>query len=795
MKYSAHQVIGLLLLLLPQLSPSQAVRDLSDRNFFNKHQVALGGQWALYPSSLLSLNEIVSDQVEPLYLDFSTDWGNIPSLKQGPWEFGYASYHLKIILPDTFPPMAMRMQEVNTAYSLEVNGQAFVQNGKVGRSRSTSRAQWTEITREVNLKPGENHLVLQVSNFQHANGGNLEPILLGEARELLYYEKLEIGSYLFLAGCLVVSAVFALGLFWFKTNAWSSLFFGLFGVSYAYLVLNFDHSILPMVFDGMSWELRLKLEYISFALSVTFFAYFIKTSSGVFAKLWAFHLFGALGAAVILVCIIALPVLSSAIITYYLIVVGLSFLGFSIYALGHFKASHKLSWVNLVGVTALLAILIYAILHEYYLVLENDFILIFGNVFFIFSQALAMAIRFGRDFRESSQAALAAARTRDEFLNTMSHELKTPMNAILGMASFLENSNLDASQKDKLGAIRRNADSLMSMITDVLSISQLGSGDFKLKTAPFSIENCVESAVSLTKQHLRRESVRFKYSVDEKIPQLLRGDASRIKQILMHLLSNAFKFTNEGEVKLKVVLLEETEHFANVGFVLRDTGIGIGKNQRKRLFRIFEKGERGNTRAHGGVGLGLSVVGQLVDMMDGQLHIRSKKDIGTHISFNLKLEQVQEEKRQEVTSIFRRNEIDTELKVLYAEDNPVNQKLLVMMLKNLGLDPDLANNGKEAVQLASRKYYNIIFMDIQMPEMDGLEATRRIVDNNRNRSIVIAVTANMAEVDKRKCFEVGMNDFIGKPVQQDELKLAIIKWQGLKKYLDDSDDQSIQLTS
>lgn len=796
MNHISKLLRGLLLLLLPYTSFTQsAVRDLRSYKLGGEKDVALDGQWALFPRALISADEILHTRVEPLYLDFSTDWGDIPELHRDWQEFGYATYYLQVIMPDSFPPLAVRIQEINTAYDLAVNGETVVKSGVVGTSRSASVPVWEEVTHEINLKPGVNHLVMHVSNFHHADGGSFEPIVLGDVKELMYYEKLEIGSYLFLAGCLVVSAVFALGLFWFKPHGPTSLFYGLFGLAYAYLVMNFDHSILPMVIENVPWEARLRMEYISFCLSVMFFAYFIKFSLHSMGKFWVFHAFAGLSLAMILLTAFTTTAVSSAGVMYYLLLVGFSFTAFSVYALSTFKASHKLSWVNLIGVMALLTIVGYSILHEFYLVRENDLVLIFGNAVFIFSQAMAMAIRFGRDYRESSQAALAAVRTRDEFLNTMSHELKTPMNAILGMTTFLEKSNLDAGQKDKLGAIRRNADSLMSMITDVLSISQLGSGNFKLKNAPFNIESCVESAISLSKHHLRRESVRFKVSVDEKIPQLLRGDASRIKQILMHLLSNAFKFTHEGEVKLKVVLLEQTEHFANIGFMLRDTGIGIGKNQRKRLFRIFERGDRGNTRTHGGVGLGLSVVGQLVDMMDGHLQIRSKKDVGTNISFNLKLEQMQEQKREEVTSIFRRNEIDTSLKVLYAEDNPVNQKLLVMMLKNLGLDPDIANDGQEAVQMASRKYYNIIFMDIQMPEMDGLEATRRIVDHNRNRSIIIAVTANMAEVDKRKCFEVGMNDFIAKPVQQDELKLAIIKWQGLKKYLDNPDERSFQLSS
>ncbi|MDZ7845373.1 MAG: histidine kinase dimerization/phospho-acceptor domain-containing protein [Owenweeksia sp.] len=183
---------------------------------------------------------------------------------------------------------------------------------------------------------------------------------------------------------------------------------------------------------------------------------------------------------------------------------------------------------------------------------------IIGSVFFIFTQALALAIRFGRNYREFSMAALAAARTRDEFLNTMSHELKTPMNAILGMASFLEKSDLKSAQKDKLKAIKSNGESLLSLITDILSISEVGTGKLHLKNQPVNIEGCIESAVKPVRQHQNKDKVKFRMSIDSKIPTLLMGDSSRIKQILMHLLGNAFKYTEQGEVRIKCWLQDET---------------------------------------------------------------------------------------------------------------------------------------------------------------------------------------------------------------------------------------------
>ena len=361
------------------------------------------------------------------------------------------------------------------------------------------------------------------------------------------------------------------------------------------------------------------------------------------------------------------------------------------------------------------------------------------------------------------------------------------------MSSFLEKSDLNENQRDKLKAIRENGESLMSMINDVLSISELDSGQLNLKKSILNLENSIESAINLSKQHLKKTSVQFKYFIDPNIPDLLMGDPSRIKQVLIHLLNNAFKFTEKGEVVLKVVFLDNSNGQVRVRFSLTDTGIGMRTGPRN-ILSIFTQSKPGKLAKYHGSGMGLSVTSDLLEMMGGNLAIKSTKNVGTEISFDLLLEEYQAETAAP-TSIFVKNEIDTSLKILYAEDNPVNQKLMALMLNAMGLKVDIAQNGQEALQMALKKYYNIILMDIQMPVMDGIEASEKIVENSNSRPIIIATTANLAEVDKRKCFAVGMNDFLSKPLRQEDLKLAILKWQGLKEYLDESNDHSIKLSS
>ncbi len=674
-----------------------------------------------------------------------------------------------------------------------VNGEGFEEAGNISQSSYNSVPSWRNATKIVELRPGVNELVLLVSNFHHARGGLAEPIIMGNSGAVFYSRNLEVGGTLFLVGCLLLAGIFALGLFWFKTSDVVGLFFFLFCGSFALFIVTSGPHLLTSLFRDISWIFTLRFMWISFYLSVISYGYFLLANFQDHLRPAVFHVLAVISFIMVVVTATTPVYFFTAAQVYYFVILLLAAIGITLGALLQANFSHKLVWVNVLGTGAFFAVVTYEMLRYFDVIGSWPMFFVGAIALFIFCQAMVMSIIYGRSYRDSSLAALAAAKTRDEFLNAMSHELKTPMNAILGMSSFLEKSDLTDGQRDKLNAIRENGESLMSMINDVLSISELDSGQLKLKKTIFNLENSIESSINLSKQHLKKASVLFKYHIDPKIPELLTGDSSRIKQVVIHLLNNAFKFTEEGEVVLKVMFLENNSGTVRVRFSLKDTGIGMRTGPRN-ILSIFTHNNPGKLAKYQGSGMGLSVTTDLLEMMGGNLDIKSKKNVGTEISFDLLLEEYQESASSS-PSIFVKNEIDTTLKVLYAEDNPVNQKLMTLMLNALGLKVDIAQNGQEALQMAMKKYYNIILMDIQMPVMDGFEASAKIVKHSSSRPIIIATTANLAEVDKRKCFAVGMNDFISKPLRQEDLKLAILKWQGLKEYLDDSNGAAIKLSS
>jgi signal transduction histidine kinase/CheY-like chemotaxis protein len=800
MKGNLKHLVFEILLIFPfflsgQIEAEKGVYDLSAIDFQQEEIVTLDGQWEFYKDYLLRPGDHPADRPSPVYLDFNTNWSKIWDDSESAHQFGHGTYRLDIHLPEEMPSMAVMLPNINTAYELYLNGKLIEECGKVGESKESSVPGWQHTTRTIELKPGENEVLLLASNYHHHIGGPSRGIMIGSEEDILFRRNFQIGSLLFLAGCLAIAAIFALGLFWFRPSDKSSLLFMGFCIFYSHWITSSDYHFVYSLFNDIAWQGLIRPEYIALGLAALFYTYFIKliSDSNVPAKLY--HLVA--GVSVVMIVLAGTTDIAwfTRLLPLYFMFLALSFLLISLVAFEDINISHKLAWVNIFGATALMVVLGHRMLVGFQLVIDNPMINIIGSTIFVFTQAMVLAIRFGRTYRESTVAALAAANTRDEFLNTMSHELKTPMNAILGMTAFLERSELSDQQKDKLGSIRSNAESLLSLINDILSISEVGTGKLKLKKQKLDLESCVESAVSLSSKHRKKDQVKLRVKIDSKIPDALMGDSSRLKQILMHLLGNAFKFTQEGEVRLRVKLLDETREGVNLGFVVADSGTGMSRSISGRYLEVFQKGDIGNARKFGGAGIGLSVVYNLVRMMDGELKVDSKKNLGTKIQFNIWLDKYNKDEAPEIHSIFEKNKVDSSLSILYAEDNPVNQKLIQMMLANLGFEIDIAENGREAVEMARKKYYNIIFMDIQMPEMDGIEATRRIVNTSGPRPIIIALTANLAEVDKPKCFEAGMNDFLHKPVQQEELKLAIIKWQGMKKYLNDTGGDSIKLSS
>jgi len=370
-----------------------------------------------------------------------------------------------------------------------------------------------------------------------------------------------------------------------------------------------------------------------------------------------------------------------------------------------------------------------------------------------------------------------AVKAKQQFLSNMSHEIRTPMNAIIGFTKVVLKTNLSAKQKEYLSAIKMSGDALIVLINDILDLAKVDAGKMTFVQTPFKMAASISAMLHLFETKIQEKNLELVKEYDSNIPEVLVGDPIRLHQIILNLVSNAVKFTSKGKITVWVHLQSEDDTSATVEFSVTDTGIGIAENKIDNVFENFQQASSATSRLYGGTGLGLAIVKQLVEPQGGTITVKSKIDEGSTFSFTLSFQKTSKDAESKTEVI----KLDTEIKnikILVVEDMALNQLLMKTLLDEFGFERDIAANGKIAIEKLQTRSYDIILMDLQMPEMNGFEATEYIRNKLNSKIPIIALTADVTTVDLAKCKAVGMNDYIAKPVDE---RLLYSKIVGLVK--------------
>jgi signal transduction histidine kinase/ActR/RegA family two-component response regulator len=780
MKYLRRTIIGVALILsvtwpaltakgqpFASVTAQKGILDLRSVDL-SRQSVRLYGEWAFYWRRLLQPGDTVAGPAD--FIAYPSLWKNIQLHGRQLPSQGYASYTLTIILPPHPPNLGLLVPDSYCSYRLFVNDSLLSYNGVPDTSASTAVPFWNTQTIQLPTNTDTLHLLLQVANFWHTKGGTYKVIEIGEKSTLDQHLQRDRSFDILLAGCLLMGGLFFFGFFVYGSRDKAILYFSLFCIVYSYRMTGTSLYALHWIFPHLSWFFTIRIEYLSLTLAVALFTRYFYCVYPKDANLYTVRVVEWLCLSYSFIIIVTPTWIFTKGIVPFLVVMFL-YIGYAFYICIRAVQNKRLGAVfALLSCSVMLLVFLVINLNYFALLAIEKWIVFTGYVLFFFLQSLVLSHRFSYTLKKSAEEAQLGLKAKTEFLSTMSHEIRTPLNVVIGMTHLLLQNKPRDDQEQDLNVLLFSANNLLAIVNDILDYNKIEAGKVTFEAIPMDVASIVRNIVAGLNSNASEKNIELRAQYDNQLTTKLIGDPTRTSQVIYNLVHNAIKFTKEGSVTLSLTTDHITDKEATLTFRVIDTGIGIEPDKQQLIFDRFTQADSSTSRSYGGTGLGLAITKRILELQGVTLLLESEPGKGSVFYFTQTFP-LSSEPATAVAPAHKTPPPDNGLQgvsILVVEDNPFNVIVAKSLLERGGAVIDIASNGLEALEKIQPGKYQIVLMDLNMPEMDGYEATRKLRERGEKLPI-IALTASLpAEVEK-DVQSAGLTDIVVKPFDPDEL--------------------------
>lgn len=760
--------------LLNGQSIEKGILDVRDYSFESSGSILLNGSWNYYQSNFIDPQGNTGSN--PILINVPDRWD-----QSGLSAFGYGSYQLTIY-KNANDQLALGIPDQFSAYNLFVNGQLLANMGTPGVNKNEeSPGRRYNLVSLAHVQTDTLNVVIHISNFVHSKGGIGSAIQLGTFNGLRAW-KFNTDFYdIFMAGSLVMGAFIFLGMYFYGRQKKVAFYFAIFCLIYAYRIIGWGNYVLHDLID-IPYRIGITIEYAALYLTVFFFGLYLKHlfPEDVPKKLVrVFMLLSLIWAGMTLTPVFVFSQLNDP----FLVILLLAMIFISavfVRALINGRQGARYSIYSTIGIIVVFFMKSLAYLN---VIEEILWISMLGQLVFFLFQSLILSKHFSASWRQAKEEAENAMKVRSDFLSVMSHEIRTPLNTVIGTTYHLLDENPRKEQVDELNNLKNASEYLLTLINNVLDYSKIDAGKLEFDESNTQLKKYCEDIFNVFKPIASQKGIDLNLEYDSSLPEVVKLDKARVNQILTNLIGNAIKFTEKGHVTVAITLENRVDKNVDVKFEVKDTGIGVSSDLKDRIFKSFQQANTSITRKYGGTGLGLSITKQLVEMMGSEIHLKSEKGQGSVFYFTLALkignrvlEKLQETEAFDLSGY----------RVLLVEDNHMNVLIAKRLLEKWKMKVELAENGLKAIEKVENNTYDIVLMDLQMPEMDGYEATR-ILRKKGFQLPIIALTASAMYEKSSKLESTGLNGLVTKPFNPKDLYKAISDRLEKKPFLPNED--------